>query len=144
MGEKPDSAEVAPPASMEGGLYLLEASRPDLGYRLFNRLLREGRAGLLISRRHPSRLKEDVVGAARCIWLSHTPGEASHNPTALAGLNRLIDGFLKENGRSAVLLDGLEYLMLHNEFARTLLFVEYDLEGRGGLHLEAHNLYGSL
>ncbi|MFQ5985931.1 MAG: DUF835 domain-containing protein [Thermoplasmata archaeon] len=126
MGEEPRSQEAGSSSPLEEGLYLLKEARPGLSYRLFVRFLRENRAGLLISRRHPSRVKkEEALGPARHVWLSHTPGEGVHNPTALAGLNRLIDGFLKENGPSVVLLDGLEYLMLHNEFARTLLFVEY-------------------
>ncbi len=124
--EEPSMPKAASRPTMEEGLYLLEESRPGLSYRLFSRLLQEDRAGLVISRRHPARMKEDgALASARYVWLSHAPGEGMHNPTALAGLNRLIDGFLKENGPSVVLLDGLEYLMLHNEFARTLLFVEY-------------------
>lgn len=125
MGEEPTLPEAESGSTMGEGLYLLEESRPGLSYRLFGRLLREDRAGLVISRRHPARVKEEGALATRYVWLSHTPGEGVHNPTALAGLNRLIDGFLSENGRSVVLLDGLEYLMLHNDFARTLLFVEY-------------------
>lgn len=131
--KEPSMPEPESRPAMEEGVYLLEESRPGLSYRLFARLLQEDRAGLVISRRPPARLKEegDLV-SARHVWLSHSPGEGIHNPTALAGLNRLIDGFLKENGPSVVLLDGLEYLMLHNEFARTLLFVEYlqDLVGQ--------------
>ena len=124
--KEPSMPEAASRPAMEEGLYLLEESRPGLSYRLFGRLLQEDRAGLVISRRHPARMKEKgTLASARYVWLSHAPGEGMHNPTALAGLNRLIDGFLKENGPSVVLLDGLEYLMLHNEFARTLLFVEY-------------------
>lgn len=133
MEEEPEPRETGSPPSLEEGLYLLKEARPGLSYRLFARLLREDRAGLLISRRHPSRVqREEALSPARHVWLSHSPGEGFHNPTALAGLNRLIDGFLRENRPSVVLLDGLEYLMLHNDFARTLLFVEYlnDLIGQ--------------
>jgi hypothetical protein len=138
MEEEPEPRDTgsAPPAQappLEEGLYLLKEARPGLSYRLFARLLREDRAGLLISRRHPSRVeREEALSPARHVWLSHSPGEGFHNPTALAGLNRLIDGFLKENGPSVILLDGIEYLILHNDFARTLLFVEYlnDLIGQ--------------
>lgn len=126
MGEEPRTPKAGSGLPMEEGLYLLEEARPGLSYRLFALLLQEDRAGLLISRRHPAQVKkEEALAPARHVWLSHTPGEGVHNPAALAGLNRLIDGFLNENGPSVVLLDGLEYLMLHNEFARTLLFVEY-------------------
>ncbi len=126
MGEEPRTPKARSGPRVEEGLYLLEEARPGLSYRLFALLLQEDRVGLLISRRHPAQVKkEEALAPARHVWLSHTPGEEVHNPAALAGLNRLIDGFLKENGPSVVLLDGLEYLMLHNEFARTLLFVEY-------------------
>ncbi|MFQ6012818.1 MAG: DUF835 domain-containing protein [Thermoplasmata archaeon] len=133
MGEAQSTRGAGSHPPLEEGLYLLRETRPGLSYRLFALLLQENRTGLLISRRHPSRVKKDeALSPARHIWLSHTPGEAFLSPTALAGLNRLIDGFLKEDGPSVVLLDGLEYLMLHNEFARTLLFVEYlnDLVGQ--------------
>lgn len=126
MGEEPETPKAGAAAPLEDGLYLLKEARPRLSYRLFVRFLEEKRAGLLISRRHPSRLeKERALAPARHVWLSHTPGEDFHNPTALAALNRLIGGFLEADGPSVVLLDGLEYLMLHNDFPRTLLFLEY-------------------
>lgn len=125
MGEEPARSDVDSPARLEDGLYLLKEARPRLSYRLFVRFLKEARPGLLISRRHPSRLEEDTLTKARHVWLSHTPGEDFHNPTALSGLNRLIGRFLQDNGRSIVLIDGLEYLLLHNDFPRTLLFLEY-------------------
>jgi two-component system cell cycle response regulator len=126
MGE--DLRASSQPASVEPteGCYLVKERKPDLSFRLFKRLLRRGYKGLIITRRHPSKLRRNRgLQDARIVWLSHTPGEDFHNPTALGSLNKLICRFIQENERTAVLLDGLEYLILNNNFVQTLLFVEH-------------------
>ncbi len=105
---------------------MVKERRPRLSYQLFDMFLRDGRKGLIISRRHPSKLRsERELEGVRLVWLSHTPGEDFHNPSALGSLNKLICRFIQDNERAVVLLDGLEYLTLYNDFVQTLLFVEH-------------------
>ena len=113
--------EVLPP-----GVYLIKESKPDFTNREFLSLTSAGRPGLVITRRHPHRVKrERGFSDSRVIWLSRTVGPDNHDPTDLDSLAKLISRFIDEN-RSVVviLLDGLDYLIVNNGPYETLLFVE--------------------
>ncbi len=126
MGEEPGFHSQSRLLELSDGCYLVKERKPNLTYRLFRLLKGDGRPSLVVSRRHPAKIrKERDMEDVRVVWLSHTPGEDFHNPTALGGLNKLICKFIQDNDRSAVLLDGLEYLILNNNFVQTLLFVEH-------------------
>ncbi len=123
--ERATSAE-APHVKLTDDSYLVKERKPYLALRLLEQLVEDGRKGLIVSRRHPSKLKErETLKDVRMIWLSHTPGEDFHNPRSLGSLNRLICNFIKDNDPAVVLVDGLEYLILNNDFVQTLLFVEH-------------------
>ncbi len=127
MGEEERQFPSRPASlGLGDGCYLIKEERPQLSYQLLKLFVSEGSQGLVISRRHPSRLRsESGLEDVRLVWLSHTPGEDFHNPSALGSLNKLICRFIQDNERAAVLLDGLEYLTLYNDFVQTLLFVEH-------------------
>ncbi|TLZ65191.1 MAG: DUF835 domain-containing protein [Methanobacteriota archaeon] len=124
-----------------GACYLVKEKKPDLSYRLFSMLTQGGTPGLIITRQYPERVRrERSISRERIIWLSHTPGEDYHNPTAIGSLAKLISGFVDENqGLGVVLLDGLEYLSINNGFLQTLMFVEhvneFVMQGRSTLIL---------
>ena len=81
----------------------------------------------MITRLYPERVRrERALPEAKVIWLSHTPGEDYHNPTAIGTLAKTISRFIEDHGgEAAVLLDGLEYLIVNNGFLQTLMFVEH-------------------
>jgi len=110
-----------------GVCYLIEEKKPDLAYRMFRQLVGEGLPGLVITRQYPDRVRrERGLTDVKVVWLSHTPGEDNHNPTAIGTLAKTISRFIEENGGEAVvLLDGLEYLIVNNGFLQTLMFVEH-------------------
>ena len=110
-----------------GVCYLVEEKKPDLAYRLFKQLAAEGLPGLVITRQYPDRVRrERSLGEAKVLWLSHTPGEDYHNPTAIGTLAKTVSRFIEDHGgEAAVLLDGLEYLIVNNGFLQTLMFVEH-------------------
>ena len=117
-------------ASLEltrGVCYLVEEKKPDLAYRLFRQLAAGGEPGLVITRQYPDRIRrERNLPDAKVIWLSHTPGEDYHNPTAIGTLAKTISRFIEDQkGEGVVLLDGLEYLIVNNGFLQTLMFVEH-------------------
>jgi len=116
------SSPVAP-----GACYLIKEKKPDLSYRLYAMLTRGGMPGLVITRQYPERVRrEHGVAEGRIIWLSHTPGEDYHNPTAIGSLAKLITGFVEDNhGSAVIMLDGIEYLSINNGFLQTLMFVEH-------------------
>ncbi len=116
---------TARPLELGDESYLVKERKPDLSFRLFRMLLKEGRKGLMVTRRHPSKFKDDpLFEDVLLVWLSHTPGENFHNPRSLGGLSQRITRFIREQEEAVVLLDGLEYLILNNNFVQTLLFVE--------------------
>ncbi|AHF81379.1 DUF835 domain-containing protein [Thermococcus paralvinellae] len=93
-------------------------------YSLFLELLKE-RPGLIISRKpayiikKKFRLKETPI-----LWLSKIEGDNTVYPTRLNYLMQvLIDFMKKENIPKAILLDGIEYLVLENGFDTVFKFL---------------------
>ena len=130
-GETATEAEAlrsAMPMEMEKGVcYLVKEKKPELSFRLFDLLLGQKIPALCITRQYPDRVRrERGLMDVRIMWLSHTPGEDFHNPTAIGTLAKVIQKFIEDNnGEGAVLLDGLEYLIINNGFLQTLMFVEH-------------------
>jgi hypothetical protein len=122
VSESGNAVPLAP-----GACYLIKEKKPDLSYKLFSMLTRDGTPGMIITRQYPERVRrERGITDRRIVWLSHTPGEDYHNPTAIGSLAKLISGFVEETqGVAVVLLDGLEYLSINNGFLQTLMFVEH-------------------
>src|SRR5213076_3293490 len=103
-----------------GACYLLEDETADTAYRLFVRLLAEMGSGFCISRIHPDKVRTRF-------GLAEVPGEDHFSANAMASVARAVQQFIQEHGSSGlVLIDGLEYVILHNGFQPTLLaFVEH-------------------
>jgi hypothetical protein len=111
-----------------GACFLLEDETADTAYRLFRRLLPEMGAGFCISRIHPDKVRTKLGAAAvRVGWLAEVPGEDHFSANAMASTAKAVQQFIEEHGASGlVLIDGLEYVILHNGFQPTLLaFVEH-------------------
>src|SRR5207245_11217361 len=63
--------------------------------------------------------------AIRLVCLSTTHGKDYIHPHNLSSLSNLIANFVNDGPRAVILLDGIEYLMINNDFARILHFLEY-------------------
>jgi Protein of unknown function (DUF835) len=127
-GSDDDFVRAGWPMDIEKGVcYLVKEKKPDVSYRLFEVLLEQKIPGLIVTRQYPERVRrERDLSEARIIWLSHTPGEDFHNPTAIGTLAKVIQKFIEDNGgEGAILLDGLEFLIINNGFLQTLMFVEH-------------------
>jgi len=128
MGTEAEAARSASALDLEKGVcYLVKEKKPELSYRLFEALVAQKIPGVCITRQYPERVRrERGLPEVRIIWLSHTPGEDFHNPTAIGTLAKVIQKFIEDNnGEGVVLLDGLEYLIINNGFLQTLMFVEH-------------------
>src|SRR5213595_1855398 len=103
-----------------GACYLLEEETADTAYRLFVRLLPEMGSGFCISRIHPDKVRTRF-------GLAEVRGEDHFSANAIASVAKAVQQFVPEQGSSGlVLIDGLEYVILHNGFQPTLLaFVEH-------------------
>ncbi len=110
-----------------GVCYLVKEKKPDVSYRLFEVLMEQKLPGLVVTRQYPERVRrERGLSDVRVLWLSHTPGEDFHNPTAIGTLAKVLQKFIEDNGgEGVILLDGLEFLIINNGFLQTLMFVEH-------------------
>jgi len=122
-----DPSEAELPIDISRGVcHLVKEKKPDFSFMLFGTLVKNGLPGLCVTRQYPDRVRrERNLVDIRIIWLSHTPGDDYHNPTALGILTKAICKFIEDSGGEAVvLIDGLEYLVVNNGFLQTLMFVE--------------------
>ena len=109
----------------EGRAYLVKEKKPGKAWAKFGDLLDDGYEGLYVTRQHPNHVeKRHGPKTLRVVWLSTTLGRDYVDPHNLGALTNLIHGFTEAPRRTVVLLDGLEYLMINNDFSRILRFVE--------------------
>lgn len=127
-GSEDDYIRTGLPMDIEKGVcYLVKEKKPEVSYRLFEVLMEQKLPGLVVTRQYPERVRrERGLTDVRILWLSHTPGEDFHNPTAIGTLAKVLQKFVEDNnGEGVVLLDGLEFLIINNGFLQTLMFVEH-------------------
>ena len=108
----------------DGRTYIVKERKPQRALERFTRLVSEGYRGLYITRQHPDHVSRSRIENVRLIWLSTTLGANYMDPHNLASLTALVKDYLQPGPRVVILLDGLEYLMINNDFARILKFVE--------------------
>jgi hypothetical protein len=110
-------------------MYLVEERRPKLSYELFEQMLSSGFAGMIVTRDFPQKLlNERGMGHCRVLWLTNLVGESRINPTAIGILMGQIRNFVETNPRSALMLDGLEYLISVNTYDRMFQFLHQLLD----------------
>lgn len=108
-----------------GRTYLIKERKPGRAWTHLARALDNGHEGMYITRQHPNHVeKRWSPKTLRVVWLSTTLGRDYVDPHNLGALTTLINAFAEGSRRSIVLLDGLEYLMINNDFPRILKFVE--------------------
>ncbi len=110
--------------------YLVEEGRPKLSLDLFYHEVDEGKPCLLVSHMFPKILvsaldekTQQAMESVPSIWLSSQQGENSINPTDIGILVDRIVSFIEDNESSVVLLDGIEYLMVNNDFQNVIIAV---------------------
>ena len=110
----------------EGRSYIIKEKKPDGAMGHFIKMIARGYSGLVITRQHPDNvLRKYSLDGVRLIWLSTTLGKDYIDPHNLSSITNVAGVFLQDKGKSVMLLDGLEYLMVHNDFGRVLTYVEY-------------------
>lgn len=115
-----------PKGLIGGSAYLVRERRGQAAFDLFSRLTRAERPGLCVTRKHPevARAQWDLPAQVGLKWLTPSVGKDRVDPKSLNLLAKIVYEFVLEDPEGVVLLDGLEYLLLHNDFSKTLLFVE--------------------
>ncbi|MBU7027806.1 MAG: DUF835 domain-containing protein [Theionarchaea archaeon] len=105
-----------------GTAYIVKEEKPYECYKAFLELSSQ-RSGLIITRIHPHRVKKRFGISSKILWLSTVETKNTIEPTQLSKLAFIISHFVKDNKGSTILLDGLEYLILQNDFETVLKFV---------------------
>ena len=110
----------------EGRAYLVKEKKPERALAVFQQAIDAEWRPLYITRQHPNHvIRRRGDTDIRIVWLSTTLGKDYIDPHNLNSLSNLIGNFLNEAPRAVILLDGIEYLMINNDFARILHFLEY-------------------
>ena len=111
----------------KGHMYLVMEKKPQMSYGCFTSLIQKGVTGLCISRQHPKSIYERYPMAdTHILWLTTAMGENYVNPTNIGILTNFAVNFMQSNlDNSTVLIDGIEYLTVYNEFSSVLKSVYY-------------------
>lgn len=110
----------------KGFNYLIYENKSDLIFNIFNELVKAGSPGMCLTTMYPEKLKK-IYGLenAAVYWLTDSGGEKDTlNPTRLDfEITRVISKFLKEQKEPVLLLDGVAYLTLENEYEKVRKFI---------------------
>jgi predicted hydrocarbon binding protein len=107
-----------------GYSYLVLSEESELGYDVFKDLLGQGHPGFCVTRTFPTKIMKQYGIKVPILWLTKEQGEGTLVPHNLAKLNFLIEEFIKKEENAVVLLDGLEYLITHNNYEPILRFLQ--------------------
>ncbi|MBU4032907.1 MAG: DUF835 domain-containing protein [Candidatus Thermoplasmatota archaeon] len=112
----------------EGYNYLVVDNDHTTAFKMFVSLLKNGCTGLSISTTFPDKLKkEHDMETCEVIWLTDTSvaDKKTINPHRLEfEMMRMYAAFVKSNSKSAIILDGFEYLVVENGFDKVFKFIK--------------------
>lgn len=101
----------------KGAAYIIKEKKAEKGFSVFHDLVTHGVPGLCITRTAPEEIKKKYgLKNTPIVWLSRREGEKIIQPTRLPQLALLIQRFLMDAKDSVVILEGVEYLITHNNF----------------------------
>lgn len=108
--------------------YLVITEEPSLAYDWLKAVVRKGVPGVVMSTTFPDKLKREyeLPDGVELYWLSDTsPGPRTLDPRRLDfEIMRALSNFVKNNKGGALVLEGLEYLVVENSFDRVLKFIK--------------------
>lgn len=122
----PAAVAAAAKVALEHGMsYLVENEDPTDAYRLFVEEITHGSQGLCITRDFPNKIRK-VYGLAQTpvLWLSNAEAEYAVEPVQLGKLYHKIEDFLKKAQSPIIMITGLEYLIVQNNFHSALKFLQ--------------------
>jgi hypothetical protein len=115
----------------DGLCYIVVDKSPSLSFDVFRDLVTHGYQGLCITRLPPARVREEVgLEKTPVLWLSRISTEKDTiRPWPLEGISIAVEHFISSGEKTVVLLDGLEYIIAHNDFQSSLTLL-HDLNER--------------
>ena len=118
-----------------GSCYLILEEKGDLSFEVFQDSVTHGSHGLCITREMPRKVQARYgLQKTPILWLSrNVESEDTLRPAPPEGISLAIEHFVSSSPRSIVLLDGIEYLIYHNDF-RSVLTLLNDLTETIAVH----------
>jgi hypothetical protein len=86
----------------------------------FRQLIELGLPSMCISSTHPDRLREELPGSSRMVWISREEVDYAVPPSHLDTIRDTVENFLRENEGAVLFIEGVEYLALVNDFGIVL------------------------
>lgn len=112
-----------------GFSYLVKETKPHKSFEIFLDQVTHNIQGLCVTRQHPTILrKEWGLEKTPIIWLSNQLGKVYVNPSNIGILSDTIIRFVEKSGDSVVLIDGVEFLVVNNDFDKVLRMIHHITE----------------
>lgn len=109
-----------------GNFYLLPERKAEKIFAVYKLIVEAGKKVTCVSRIHPDHLNEDFgIPHEDSLWLSNTVGERNVNPLNVGILTDRLIRYFEESEDRVVLFEGLEYLVMQNDFGKVLRLVNY-------------------
>lgn len=122
-----EAAREDSPELDSGCIYLTDWPGKVDGYSVFSHLVKQGKPGLCITRKNPENVR-NIYGLSKTpfIWLSKNKNQSHQtiDPAELFRIHPTISDFVSKVGDGVVLMDGLEYLLLDNDFISVVKLME--------------------
>lgn len=107
-----------------GYCYLIKENKPDKSYELLRLLMKNKVEPFCITRLHPKQVKWKYKIKIRTLWLSKKGYDYCLSPTDLGVFVSTVEEFIKTTKNGVLLIDGLEYLIINNNFPVILKVIE--------------------
>lgn len=112
-----------------GFSYLVKETKPTKSFEIFVDQVTHNIQGLCVTRQHPSIIrKEWGLEKTPIIWLSNQLGKVYVNPSNIGILSDTIIRFVEKSGDGVILIDGIEFLIVNNDFDKVLRMVHHVTE----------------
>jgi DNA-binding response OmpR family regulator len=112
-----------------GFSYLVKETKPNKSFEIFVDQVTHNIQGLCVTRQHPTIIrKEWGLEKTPIIWLSNQLGKVYVNPSNIGILSDTIIRFVEKSGDGVILIDGIEFLVVNNDFDKVLRMVHHVTE----------------
>jgi PAS domain S-box-containing protein len=104
-------------------VYIVEGDGPEKAYEIFVDLVKHGFKGFGICRMHPQKMREKyALEKTPVMWLSDIESKQLEHvgPQDIPKLVYLVAEFIKRAQPAVVIIEGVEYLIVHNDFKTVL------------------------
>ncbi|MGD1060297.1 MAG: DUF835 domain-containing protein [Methanomassiliicoccales archaeon] len=106
--------------------YVVKELKPDKSFEMFTDQVTHNIQGLCITREHPQVIRKKWgLEKTPIIWLSNQLGKVYVNPTNIGILSDTIIRFIEKSGDSVVMIDGVEFLIVNNDFEKVLRMIHH-------------------